>query len=234
MIIRVILLALAIFFLLNFISFLKRLPPEQRKKALIKYGGYGILGVVIILAVTGRLHWIGAVIAGLIPFLSKIGALLVRTMPFLRWLQQVRLNPSLITTAFLKIAVDSKTGRWEGQVIQGEHAGKNLDELSQQQLIELSHQYQNQDPDSARLLNAYMRYRFQQGSQQQNQQQADTGSEKLTRKEALDILGLGEEATEKDIIAAHRSLMQKVHPDRGGSDYLAAKINQAKDHLLKA
>lgn len=235
MIIRVILLALAVFFLLNFISFLKRLPPQQRKKALIKYGGYAIIGVVIILAVTGRLHWIGALIAGIIPFLGKIGALLVRAMPFLRWLQQARLNPSVIATPFLKIVIDSKTGQWQGQVVQGEHAGKNLDELSQQQLIELSHQYQQQNPDSARLLNAYMRYRFQQGSQQQSQQQADSGSTgNLSRKEALEILGLKEDATEKDIVAAHRSLMQKVHPDRGGSDYLAAKINQAKDYLLKA
>lgn len=235
MIIRVILLALAIFLLLNFISFLKRLPPEQRKKALLKYGGFGVLGIVMVLAATGKLHWIGAVIAGIIPFLGKLGALLVRAMPFLRWLQQARLNPSVITTGFLKIAVDAKTGRWQGQVIQGEHAGQNLDDLSQQQLIELSHHYQQQDPDSARLLNAYMRYRFQQGSQQHNQQQADSGGNgKLTRKEALEILGLGEDATEKDIVTAHRSLMQKVHPDRGGSDYLAAKINQAKDQLLNA
>lgn len=236
MIIRVILLALAIFLLLNFMGYLKRLPPEQRKKALLKYGGYGVLGIVVLLAATGKLHWIGAVIAGVIPFIGKIGALLVRAMPFLRWLQQIRLNPSVITTSFLKIVVDNKTGRWQGQVVQGEHAGKNLDELSQQQLIELSHQYQQQDPDSARLLNAYMRYRFQQGSQQYNQQHQQQGQTanngKLTRKEALEILGLGEDASEKDIIAAHRSLMQKVHPDRGGSDYLAAKINQAKDQLL--
>ena len=64
---------------------------------------------------------------------------------------------------------------------------------------------------------------------------ANTGSANatgLTRAEALAVLGLGEEASDEDIVAAHRALIQKLHPDRGGNDYLAAKINEAKGFLI--
>ena len=54
----------------------------------------------------------------------------------------------------------------------------------------------------------------------------------MSREEALQVLGLQAEASKDDIVAAHRKLMQKMHPDRGGSDYLAARINEAKKVLL--
>ena len=194
------------------------------------------MAIVIILAASGRLHWIGAVIAAILPFSRQIGSFIVRSLPFLKWIQQQRINPSVLTTDKIKIIIDSKTGNWQGEIIEGELSGKQLSDLTQEQLIELSHRYHTDSPDSARLLNAYMRYRFQQKTQDnadnKSQNQTSPTSNTITKKEALAILGLDDNAEDKDIIKAHRSLMQKVHPDRGGSDYLAAKINQAKDFLL--
>lgn len=82
------------------------------------------------------------------------------------------------------------------------------------------------------LINRFRQQANQQSNSQKNQQQASAGKGAMTKEKASEILGIKPDASKEEVIAAHRRMMQKVHPDRGGSDYLAAEINQAKDTLL--
>ncbi|WP_439134104.1 DnaJ domain-containing protein [Pseudomaricurvus sp.] len=210
----------------------KRQPPEVRKKLFWKYIIYGLVLAAVALAATGKLHWIGALIAIMIPLVRQFGMLALRHLPIKEWLgKQSFANPTL-TTRFIRMTVNMASGEMKGEILAGEFQGQTLDSLSEEELNSLLASYREEDTESARLLTAYIQRRFSQQSNSGNRN-TETLSGHMDRHEALQILGLKDDANEKDIIQAHRKLMQKVHPDRGGSDYLAAKINQAKDYLLK-
>ncbi|MGH8643540.1 MAG: DnaJ domain-containing protein [Gammaproteobacteria bacterium] len=202
----------------------------------------GLLALLL-LAASGRLHWLIALAGALL-------AALVRLLPLLRYapvLHQLwrRMrsgapsapagDTSTVQTRFVRVSFDQASGQMEGEILQGAYAGRRLDELSRAQLSDLFKEYQLADRDSANLLAAYLDRvcgrDWRNGAKTRSKGGSDPG--RMTREEAYRLLGLQSGANDSDITAAHRRLMQKVHPDRGGSDYLAAKINQAKDLLLE-
>jgi hypothetical protein len=135
-----------------------------------------------------------------------------------------------VRTAFLQAWIDHGTGDVGGTVLSGRFSGRTLDSLGDAELLDL-HLDCSTDPDSLRVLEPYLDRRL--GAEWRNARQPPRGPRTdMTRDEALAVLGLAEGASEVDIKAAHRRLIQRMHPDVGGSADLAARINRAKDVLL--
>ena len=133
------------------------------------------------------------------------------------------------------MTLDYDTGDLNGEVLVGQFKGMALDQMNLEVLLQLLQECQD-DEESVALLQAYLDRVYtdtwQQQADAQGQQQTASAPSEMSRDEALQILGLSSDASEVEIIEAHRRLMQKLHPDRGGSAYLAVKINLAKDTLL--
>jgi hypothetical protein len=216
---------------------IRSLPPHKQRASYIKFFVGLAVVTVIFLTATGRMHWLGAAITGAFVFLRQILPWVIRVLPFLNKLRQqqtAKQGQSAIQTEYLSATLDHASGHIDGEVINGPHKGWLLSELSLSELEALLAHYTSEDEESAELLQAYLDQRMQKASEaeeERNDAQREAAADS-TRAEALATLGLSEGATEEEIVAAHRSLIQKLHPDRGGNDFLAAKINQAKDILL--
>ncbi|MGE4063377.1 MAG: DnaJ domain-containing protein [Rhodospirillaceae bacterium] len=143
-------------------------------------------------------------------------------------------SDSRVTSAYLDMTLDLGTGAMDGEVTAGRAQGRRLSGMPLDDLLALLNEVAA-DVDSARLLEAYLDrahpdWRETTGAGPSAPPPAAAG---MSREEALRILGLQDGATVADVKAAYRKLMGQLHPDKGGSDYLAAKVNQAKDFLLK-
>jgi hypothetical protein len=213
-------------------SYQKDLAENKRKPFLWRSGFWLILALSVYLIVTGRMHWLGAGIAALIPVLRTLLVWGTRAGPLLRLFGRFKTSPSQFRTEFLVISINFTTGSVEGEIISGDYSGKKLRELSQDELKLLSQQYKTVDKESYVLLQAYL-IRSGSNNDQAYQQYNPDNFNELTESEAFEILGLPNTATKDEVVKAHKRLMQRMHPDRGGSDYLAAKINAAKDQLVK-
>lgn len=187
------------------------------------------------LAVTGRF-----------PFAALLGLM---ALSFLRrWRGSIpsfaqRANPSSgqtseVETAWLRMVLDHDTGAVDGTVLKGRFQGRSLGDMGVDDVLRLLWECRREDSRSATLIETFLDRvhgdEWRELDRPSGAAGAAGGEGPMTREEALGILGLEEGASEEDVKEAHHRLMLKMHPDRGGSTYIAAKINQAKELLLGA
>jgi hypothetical protein len=147
-------------------------------------------------------------------------------------------NVSEVRSTYFRMALDHDSGRVAGKVTAGPYRGWDMDDLGEDETREILGVIQD-DPDSLSLFETYLDANRAGWREYFEEKYGDAGAEDAqdaniaTEKQALDILGLKSGASEPEIRAAHRRLIKAVHPDQGGSAELAARINQAKDLLLK-
>ncbi|WP_295812887.1 DnaJ domain-containing protein [uncultured Nitratireductor sp.] len=145
---------------------------------------------------------------------------------------------SNVRTAALEMELDHDSGRLSGVVLAGRHEGRRLGEMTQEELLSLYGELAS-DEESLRLLETYLDSEFptwRDSAQANGDRREGTapGAGPMTEEEAYEILGLERGATVAQIREAHRRLMQRLHPDMGGTSSLAARINEARDVLLSA
>src|SRR5499427_2473920 len=202
--------------------------------------GLKVTGIVIAVVAVATLAISGRLAALLMP-LVMLTPLLIRVRHVLdRYRPPAGGQNSTVATAFLRMTLDHDTGRMEGTVLRGRFAGMRLEELGPADLLVLLRECRAEDEEGARLLEAYLdRVRPDwrdelagAGAGAGTGGGAKSAAGDMTIEEAYAILGLSSGADDEAIKEAHRRLMVKLHPDHGGSDYLATKINRARDVLL--
>ena len=140
---------------------------------------------------------------------------------------------STARSATIEMRLDHGSGAMTGTVLAGAYRGRAIEALSRPELLALRQELARDDPDGVNLLEAYLDRRFAGWREADQGQRQTRGGGAMSRREALEVLGLSEGASAADIIRAHRALMKKFHPDHGGSTTLAARVNQAKDVLMQ-
>ncbi len=199
-----------------------------------------ILGIlfVIYLLVSGRWSLLPAILFVLLPWINRLRSVF-------RGLGGLglgggfgRTNPSpgqasSVDTRFLRMRLDHDSGEMDGDVIEGQFTGRRLGEMSFDELVSLLRECFTADAQSARVLETYLdRIHGPDWRDRAGAREPGAGSASMTEDEAYEILGLEPGAGADAIKEAYHRLIGRLHPDKGGSTYLAAKLNQAKELLL--
>jgi hypothetical protein len=148
---------------------------------------------------------------------------------------------SHIKTDRFEMELDHDSGQMEGKCLSGRFAGRPLSTLSDREAMELLAELHQDGAPEAAVMEAYIDWRLP-GWRDQTSDRAEEAAQTprgargsgMSAEEAYAVLGVGPGASEEDIRQAHRKLMKKLHPDQGGSNYLAARINEAKEVLLRS
>jgi hypothetical protein len=207
--------------------------PRKLIQVIRVAGGIVALGIAVLFAFRGQF---GMAIAFGLAGLSLLGALPFGPAGLFQRTQKSSGQVSRVSTAAIEMELEHDSGVMRGRILTGQHEGAMLDALDIKTLVGL---LAGLDEESRALLMAYLDRRH---PTWRDDMQADTaaghvdaswGSGKMTDEEAYQILGVPPGASADEIGHAHRALMKKLHPDQGGSTYLAARVNQAKDVLLR-
>jgi hypothetical protein len=223
---------------------LGRAPPAQVAASIRGGGGLIALAVAAFLLLRGQVMLaLGAGGAALYLFTGESFSF-QKLADFLNQRQKAR-RQSQARTAILAMTLDHVTGAVDGDVLDGPFQGRKLSALSRAECDQLHRDCRARDPDSAVLLEAYFDRRFT-GWRTAGEDDSDPGRRagqggaggrsrvgEMSEQEAYETLGLRPGAPADEIVRAHRRLMKERHPDHGGTTDDAARINQAKDRLLR-
>lgn len=208
------------------------LSPSAARTFMQKIAGGGIVAFSGLLALRGQMN---IAVPVFLFGLGLIGKSAIFPNGF-SWGQKTPGQKSRVATAFLSMELDHDSGGMDGEVLAGPSKGKRLSQLSDNELAAFHTLCGSSRDQSRTLLEAWLdrnkgEWRASWG---QESGASSTSGAKMSKEEARAVLGVKPDATPDDIRAAHRRLMKDFHPDMGGTDYLAAKINAAKDVLLGA
>jgi len=231
-----------LFVLMGGLSWLSKAPPKDVIRNL-KWVALGLVVVVLLgLAATRNLNFLWGLAVAVVPWINRAWF----TWNLWRRIKGAsRGRKSSISTEFLDMSLDHDSGDMDGRILKGPYQGALLSELSLEEAVQLLTQVQEAgDARSESLLEAYMDRihgsAWRTGADesgtandgQSRRRSAGAQRTAMSRDEALRLLGLEEGASAEEIEAAYKRLMKQVHPDAGGSDYLASQVNAARDLLL--
>jgi hypothetical protein len=225
-------------FLLFGLMLLARVFVDAEPRQLARFVKWGAIALavtaVVAFAVSGRLSMLLMLAAILFPLLRRLHS----SMGGLRG--PAAGTASEVETPYVRMSLDHDTGAMTGTILRGRFAGLRLDELRRDDLLALLRECRAADEDGARLVEAWLDRTDPEWRDDLYGGHADAGAPPprgnradMTVEEAYAILVLQPGADEAAIREAYHRLMKRLHPDRGGTDYLAAKINRARDVLLK-